>query len=304
MAVDNVGQPNTVSPGPSDPGAVFDAAVTGAWQSEWTQREQARDQASASGNHALAQHFQNELDVLRLMMPGAVPEAVPPKVADLPQVPLPLLQHSATVAGAPTKQDPLSKDYVVPNTPALPASEHVAPEGNSLTFVNESEKPLVIEFTANAGEADIPSMTLQPGETMVQTFPERWSGNFRSTAGDGAHVTLGEVAFNGGVNGDQTFYDVSYIEGNNARMTITPSEGGPVSGTLDDIVSAAPESIKARDQDGNLYGIKKTTTSEVFDDAVVEYYRSAVEAGEGYVVPKDDVSTLGTDSDSLTVRIA
>ena len=303
MAVDNVGQPNTVSPGQSDPQTEFDAAVTGAWQSEWTQREQARDQARATGNEVLAKHFQNELDVLRLMMPGAVPDAAPPKVANIPQVPLPP-QDSATVEGVPTKQDQFSTDYNVPNTPALPASERVAPEGNSLTFVNESEKPLVIEFTANAGEAGIPSMTLQPGETMVQTFPEGWSGNFRSTAGDGAHVTLGEVAFNGGVNGDQTFYDVSYIEGNNARMTITPSEGGPVSGTLEDIVSDAPESIKARDQDGNVYGIKKTTTSEVFDESVIDYYRSAVEAGEGYVVPKDDVSTLGTDSDSLTVRIA
>lgn len=301
MAVDNVGQPNTVSPGQSDPRTEFDAAVTGAWQSEWTQREQARDQASATGNEALAQHFQNELDVLRLMMPGAVPTAVPQTSGNVAQSPP---QQSATVEKAPLKQDPQSTEYNVPKTEALPASEGVAPEGNSLTFVNESEKPLIIEFTANAGEAGIPSMTLQPGETMVQAFPEGWSGNFRSTAGDGAHVTLGEVAFNGGVNGDQTFYDVSYIEGNNARMIIAPSEGGPVSGTLGDIVSDAPESIKARDQDGNVYGIKKTTTSEVFDDAVVEYYRSAVEAGEGYVVPKDDVSTLGTDSASLTVRIA
>lgn len=302
MAVDNVGQPNTISPGQSDPRTEFDAAVTGAWQSEWTQREQARDQASATGNAALAQHFQNELDVLRLMMPAAVPAAIPPSDGNLKQAPLP--QHSATVERAPVKQDPQFMDYKAPKTTPLSASESVAPAGNSLTFMNESEKPLVIEFTANAGEAGIPSMTLQPGETMVQAFPEGWSGNFRSSAGNGAHVTLGEVAFNGGVNGDQTFYDVSYIEGNNARMTIAPSEGGPVSGTLEDIVSDAPESIKARDQDGNVYGIKKTTTSEVFDDPVIEYYRSAVEAGEGYVVPKDDVSTLGTDSDNLTVRIA
>ncbi len=301
MAVDNVGQPNTVSPGQSDPRTEFDAAVTGAWQSEWTQREQARDQASATGNEALAQHFQNELDVLRLMMPGAVPTALPLSDGNIAQAPLP--QHSET-AEWPLLNQPQATEYNVPKTAALPASEGVTPEGNSLTFVNESDKPLTIEFTANAGEADIPSMTLQPGETMVQAFPEGWSGNFRSTAGDGAHVTLGEVAFNGGVNGDQTFYDVSYIEGNNARMIIAPSEGGPVSGTLEDIVSDAPESIKARDQDGNVYGIRKTTTSEVFDDSVIEYYRSAVEAGEGYVVPKDDVSTLGTDSGSLTVRIA
>lgn len=45
----------------------------------------------------------------------------------------------------------------------------------------------------------IPSMILQPTETVVQAFPEGWSSNFRSSAGDGAHVTLGKVAFNGGV---------------------------------------------------------------------------------------------------------
>ena len=50
--------------------------------------------------------------------------------------------------------------------------------------------------------------------------------------------------------------------------------------------------------------MKKTTTSEVFDDPVIDYYRDAVGEGEGYVVPKDDISTLGTGSNSLTVRVA
>ena len=193
----------------------------------------------------------------------------------------------------------------MPVTPAGGPERHAAPsEGNSLTFVNEGAAPLTIEFTANAGQAGLPAITLQPGETLTQSFPEGWSGNFRSSAGDGAHVTLGEVAFNGGVDGNQTFYDVSYIEGNNARMTIEPSEGGAVSGTLDDIISDAPDAIKARDEQGNVYGLKKTTTSEVFDDPVIDYYREAVGEGEGYVVPKDDISTLGTSASGLTVRVA
>ncbi|KAB0550641.1 thaumatin family protein [Pseudomonas argentinensis] len=298
MNVENVGQLNTV-PGQGDPGPEFDAALAGAWQGEWTRREQARDQAKATGDEALAQHYQNELDVLQLMMPGIMPgEAPPPPVpASLAQLPP---QQQALV-----DHDPVVDQHSPPVTPTDNVAHDAAiPKGNSLTFVNEGDTPLTIEFTANAGQAGIPSITLQPGETLAQGFPTGWSGNFRSTAGDGAHVTLGEVAFNGGVDGNQTFYDVSYIEGNNARMTIEPSEGGAKSGTLDDIVSDAPDAIKARDEQGNVYGLKKTTTSEVFDDPVIDYYRDAVGEGEGYVVPKDDISTLGTGSNSLTVRVA
>ena len=300
MTVENVGQ-TTAVPGQGDPGAEFDSALKGALQGEWTRREEARDQAKAAGNEALAQHYQNELDVLRLMMPTAVPPeaALPPVSANDAQLPLP--QADSELPLDPPVQLPPGD---TPSVAAVePQDSAQAPTGNSLTFVNEGDKPMTIEFTANAGQAALPPITLQPGETLVQAFPEGWSGNFRSTAGDGAHVTLGEVAFNGG-DGDQTFYDVSYIEGNNGRMTIEPTDGGPVSGTLEDIVSNAPEDIKARDENGNVYGLKKTTTSEVFDDPVVDYYRSAVGEGEGYVVPKDDISTKGTASNSLTVRLA
>ena len=163
---------------------------------------------------------------------------------------------------------------------------------------------MTIVFTSNADQPTIPSVTLKPGETLTQAFPEGWSGNFRTSDGDGANATLGEVKFNGGVDGKQTFYDVSYIEGNNSRMTIEPSSGGPVSGTLKDIVSGAPDNIKARDESGNVYGLKKTTNAEAIDDSVVNYYRTAVGEGEGYVVPKDDASTLGSSSNNLNVQIS
>lgn len=297
MTVENVGQLNTV-PEQGDPGPAFDAALNGAWQGEWARREEARDQAKAAGDEGLAQHYQNELDVLRLMMPGTVPADAPllPPPGNLAELPTP--QQALVVDESVTKSAP-------PATPIGSLERNAAlAEGNSLTFVNEGDTPMTIEFTANAGQAGIASITLQPDETMAQSFPEGWSGNFRSSAGDGAHVTLGEVAFNGGVDGNQTFYDVSYIEGNNARMTIEPSEGGAVSGTLEDIVSDAPDALKARDEQGTVYGLKKTTTAEVFDAPVIDYYRGAVGEGEGYVVPRDDISTLGTASNSLTVRVA
>jgi hypothetical protein len=296
MSVESVGK-NTV-PKQGDSGSVFDAALNGAWKNEWTRREAARDQAKASGNEALAQHFQNELDVLKLMMPEGVPSGATPPLAGASE-------------SEPSKSSVLDTAPPLPTSKSLPTPSNAVaerpkdvPTGNTLNFTNERDTPMTIVFTANAGQPLVPSITLKPGETLAQSFPEGWSGNFRSSTGDGVNATLGEVAFNGGADGKQTFYDVSYIEGNNARMTIEPSSGGPVSGTLKDIVSGAPDSIKARDEHGNVYGLKKTTNAQVINDSVVSYYRAAVGDGEGYVVPKDDASTLGSNSNSLNVRIA
>ncbi|PTL76238.1 hypothetical protein [Vitiosangium sp. GDMCC 1.1324] len=173
--------------------------------------------------------------------------------------------------------------------------------GNTMTFTNDGTSPMTVKFTPNAGDKEIASLTLKPGETLTQQFPEGWSGNFRSTAGDGTAATLGEVKFNGGSN--QTYYDVSYIEGNNAAMTIQPEEGGRLSGTMDDLLGSAPDSIKAKNADGNAYGIKKSTTSNVQDPGVVDYYRKHVGADQGYVIPTDDASTLGSSDTNLSVHL-
>jgi hypothetical protein len=181
------------------------------------------------------------------------------------------------------------------------ASKNASKSGNTMDFTNDGTQPMEIQFTPNAGGQEIEPLTLQPGESVTKEFPQGWSGNFRSTAGDGSAATLGEVAFNGG--GNQTYYDVSYIEGNNASMTIAPESGGRVSGTMDNLAAGAPDSIKAKNADGSAYGIKKTTTSDVQDAAVVDYYRQHVGADQGYVVPKDDASTLGTGDTHLSVHL-
>lgn len=293
MAVESVG--NIATPKQTDNGAAFDAALSGAWKNEWSRREQARDQAKASGNEALAQHFQAELDVMKPMMPpgepasAAAPGPIPPEGGEPAPVP----------AATQERQQPAPTEAQDTTKPPVDTSK-----ANTLNFTNKRDTPMTVVFTGNAGQPAIASITLKPGETLSQSFPEGWSGNFRTTDGEGAHVTLGEVKFNGGVEGKQTFYDVSYIEGNNARMTIAPSSGGPVSGTLEDIVSGAPDSIKAKDASGNVYGLKKTTNAEAIDESVVSYYRTAVGEGEGYVVPKDDASTLGSNSSNLNVQIA
>jgi hypothetical protein len=171
----------------------------------------------------------------------------------------------------------------------------------TMTFVNDGDSPMTIQFTPNAGEKAVASRTLKPGETQTVAFPDGWSGNFRSTAGDGKAATLGEVKFNGG--GNQTYYDVSYIEGANAAMTIQPEGGGRKSGTMDNLLASAPDSIKAKDGNGQTYGIKKTTTSNVLDSEVVDYYRKHVGADQGYVIPTDDASTLGSADSHLVVHM-
>ncbi|MDC0706943.1 hypothetical protein POL68_00505 [Stigmatella sp. ncwal1] len=218
---------------------------------------------------------------------------------------VPELGNAAPAGAAPAAPEGAAPAGAAPAgaAPTAPAgaSKNASKTGNTMDFTNDGTKPMEIKFTPNAGGQEIEPLTLQPGESVTKQFPDGWSGNFRSTAGDGAAATLGEVAFNGG--GNQTYYDVSYIEGNNASMTIAPESGGRVSGTLDNLAAGAPDSIKAKTADGTAYGVKKTTTSDVQDAAVVDYYRQHVGADQGYVIPKDDLSTLGTGDTHLSVHL-
>ncbi|MDY7232284.1 hypothetical protein [Hyalangium rubrum] len=217
-------------------------------------------------------------------------------------------QPAPAMQGTPGEQ-PTPAAQPAPAEPGAPVSQAQAigspgdakKEGNTMTFTNDGTKPMTIQFTPNAGEKPMDPLTIEPGKTQTVAFPQGWSGNFRSTSGDGAAATLGEVKFNGG--GNQTYYDVSYIEGLNASMTIEPEGGGRKSGTLDNLLASAPDAIKAKDANGQTYGIKKTTTSNVQDPGIVDYYRKLVGADQGYVIPTDDASTLGTGSTHLNVRL-
>jgi hypothetical protein len=210
-------------------------------------------------------------------------------------------------AGAASPRKGAVPELGAPSNAPVAGPEGVSPaKGASkgertMTFVNDGTSPMTLQFTPNAGEKAIDGLTLKPGETKTVPFPDGWSGNFRSTAGDGKAATLGEVKFNGG--GNQTYYDVSYIEGANAAMTIQPESGGRKSGTMDNLLASAPDSIKAKDGSGQTYGIKKTTTSNVLDSEVVDYYRKHVGADQGYVIPTDDASTLGSADSHLVVHM-
>ncbi|HEX8536522.1 MAG TPA: hypothetical protein VF664_03600 [Cystobacter sp.] len=278
------------------------------------------DASGTGGTGDLSQQVQQLMQTLEQLTnllsgeQGAGEAGVPELGGPSGGAPAPQQAGPAPTAPSATTPPPTTPPATTTPPPSAPETQKTqgpqAPKGNNPTggagntmdFTNDGDKPMTVTFTTNPGQKQIPPMTIQPGETVRQEFPEGWSGNFRSDKGDGTAVTLGEVAFNGA--GNQTFYDVSYIEGNNASMTIAPETGaGKTSGTMENLVEGAPDSIKARDANGQVYGIKKTTTSEVRDPEIVNYYRGKVGADEGYVDPKDDLSTLGTSDTHLEVHL-
>ncbi|MCP3166193.1 glycoside hydrolase 64/thaumatin family protein [Myxococcus qinghaiensis] len=215
----------------------------------------------------------------------------------LPPMPGAPVASQKALAGTPTEQSATPVD--ASQKAAQPNG--VKKDGNTLTLNNDGNKPMTVNFTPNAGEKAVDSITLQPGENRTVKFPEGWSGNFRTDTGDGKNATLGEVKFNGGHG--QTYYDVSYIEGHNTAMTMAPESGGRKSGTLDNLLASAPDAVKAKGPDGSAYGIKKTTTSDVQDPSVVDFFRKHVGADQGYVIPKDDASTLGSGDSNIVVHL-
>ncbi|NOK23447.1 hypothetical protein [Corallococcus carmarthensis] len=207
--------------------------------------------------------------------------------------------------GAPAEQAaqaPASPKQEAPVSGAQSVGAPGASKGkNTITLNNDGDKPMTVNFTPNAGEKAVDSVTLKPGESKTVQFPDNWSGNFRSDNGDGKNATLGEVKFDGGFG--QTYYDVSYIEGHNAAMTMQAEGGGRLSGTMDNLLASAPDSVKAKGADGAAYGIKKSTTSNVQDSEVVDFFRKHVGADQGYVIPTDDASTLGSNNSNLVVHM-
>ncbi|NPD22982.1 hypothetical protein D7Y27_03505 [Corallococcus sp. AB004] len=211
-------------------------------------------------------------------------------------------QAAAATSAAQGAQAPAApqKDAAVAG-PQSVGDSSAAKGKNTITLNNDGNKPMTVNFTPNAGEKAVDSVTLKPGESRTVQFPDNWSGNFRTDKGDGKNATLGEVKFDGGFG--NTYYDVSYIEGHNTSMTIQPDGGGRLSGTMDNLLSSAPDSVKAKGADGSAYGIKKSTTSNVQDPEVVDFFRKHVGADQGYVIPTDDASTLGSKNSNLVVHL-
>ncbi|RKH89774.1 hypothetical protein D7Y21_09255 [Corallococcus sp. AB045] len=234
--------------------------------------------------------------------PAAAQAAAPATAqaaAPAPAQATPAAQAAPAAQGAPAPAAPQKNAAVA--GPQSVGDSSAAKGKNTITLNNDGDKPMTVNFTPNAGEKAVDSVTLKPGESRTVQFPDNWSGNFRSDSGDGKNATLGEVKFDGGFG--NTYYDVSYIEGHNTAMTIQADGGGRLSGTMDNLLANAPDSVKAKGADGSAYGIKKSTTSNVQDPEVVDFFRKHVGADQGYVIPTDDASTLGSKNSNLVVHL-
>lgn len=231
--------------------------------------------------------------------------SAPASNASVPSAPAPQTEAPANPQGNNKAASDATNETNNISSPANQGS--VDPSKKALNFTNESNEDITIKFTPNPGSKELQDVTLKPGESMSQEMPEGWAGNIRKSTNDQDIATLGEFKFGdnsagSNANGaNQTYYDVSLIEGYNGNMTITPSGGGRTSGSSEDLLQGAPESVKAKDADGNTIGINKTTVAEQFNSEVVDYLRTKVDADESYVVPKDDLSTLGTQKNQLDV---
>lgn len=168
-----------------------------------------------------------------------------------------------------------------------------------VSFVNDGTAPMTLKFTPGAGEAAMPDTVIPPGGSAMVQFPEGWSGNVRSTKGDGA-ATLLELTF----DKDKTWANVSHIDGSNAGMTIQ-NPGDPVkTGKMTNLLEGAPDELLLRDENGKAYGIKPSTVSNVTDQNVVDYLGLKIPVGDGYKYPTDDLSTTSFPTSNLVVHMA
>lgn len=175
------------------------------------------------------------------------------------------------------------------------------PYGNErkVSFVNDGTEPMHLKFTPNAGEAPIPDIIVPPGQGVTVQFPEGWSGNVRSTKGDGP-ATLLELTF----DPDKTWANVSHIDGSNAGITIQ-NPGDPVkTGIMKNLLENAPEHLLLRDENGKPYGIKPSTVNNITNQEVVDYLAGKIPVGYGYKYPTDDLSTTAFPSSNLVVHMA
>lgn len=252
--------------------------------------------------------------------PGYNPYWTPPPGYDPHWIPPPGYDPYAKPSGGgrpepsvvpPADQYDIDGDVPVDPTegpvPAPTWTQPVAdnPEGlqtgneRKVSFVNDGTEPLHLKFTPNAGEEPMPDIVVPPGQGVTVQFPEGWSGNVRSTKGNGP-ATLVELTF----DPDKTWADVSHIDGSNAAATIQNPDGTIKTGRMTNLLDRAPEHVIARDENGRAYGIRPSTVSEVIDQNVVDFLAGELPVGHGYKYPTDDLSTTAFPTSNLVVHMA
>jgi hypothetical protein len=202
---------------------------------------------------------------------------------------------SSAYAPEPTNQAPMgtapsqAPDYFA----GLPAST------NAISIVWHGDKAQTFNFYSDVaafepqfGDA-FKSVTLQPGTYQTVALPAGFSGRVQKMTGRvDEPATWAEVTFNG--YKDMTFFDASYIRGNNGAMVMKMRDNSAIAGTQEDLLSEAPDDAKGTSSSGQPY-LKAT---EGFDGSVVldlvAFYRNKLPSGLGYVRNFDDSATKGS----------
>jgi len=173
---------------------------------------------------------------------------------------------------------------------------------NQVVLDDKSGKNMAISVLTSGTPANPVSkpeiIDLTPGETVDLSLPENWSGNITKSNNDpgiAADATQGEFTFNG--SGNQSYYDVSDINGYNGPMTIAPTSGSSsslVAGGTEDITDGAPSSMKQTTSSGEtvLGGVDPGGDAAGDDPTNMvnyDYYKQTQE-GQAYTYPLDNTA--------------
>ena len=106
---------------------------------------------------------------------------------------------------------------------------------NTVDMVSQDNIGRDIIFTPQEGSPELPSIRLEPGETVVAEFPKGWIGNWiavRDGEESDGNGMLGEIRFDGW--GGLNYFDVSAIvapdDVHNVKIIYPKNEQSPVSG--------------------------------------------------------------------------
>ncbi|KAI7862149.1 thaumatin [Spinellus fusiger] len=155
--------------------------------------------------------------------------------------------------------------------PTTPSKSYVLVQNNCGTklFVGQSEN----------GQLYGSSIEVDAGESYKYQFDAGWAGRIWARkacsgkdctfAGIGAPASLAEFYFKGPTNND--FYDISFVDGYNLPLTITPINGHTNGTTGDsnaflcgnsvcDTLPTCPEEFQIKDADGDVTGCMSACT--------------------------------------------
>ncbi|RYE91811.1 MAG: hypothetical protein EOO77_47675, partial [Oxalobacteraceae bacterium] len=148
---------------------------------------------------------------------------------------------SSKVTSSATALRPAAATTVGGSSSSGPEAVEFGEGPNTIRLANRGPKPENFAFFANAGPfqpdlgAPYATFALSRGGVKKVLLPKAWSGRLQKLSGTSDDAaTWGEFAFDGYLG--LTFFDVSFVRGNNGGMLMRSADGNVVSGTADDLI--------------------------------------------------------------------